>query len=308
MKRAAAVAFLVVATACGTEERPTTPTVAPSPTVVTTPTPEPTPTPTPKPAPFEVDRAMDHVRALSVEIGKRFAGTRGDAIAADYISGAIERMGWEADEQPFDLPQGGTSSNVIGTPPGFTTNEPYMIVGGHRDSIVGPGANDNATGIGAALEIARVLDASPASLPVMFIAFGAEERQPAPGRPHHIGSVHYVAGMSPIERENLVVFVNLDMIGHGDLIICGRLGVGPKDGTKRCVSHAKTLKIAAEERVLPDWSDHGSFQKRDMNTAWLWTGQDPCCYHNDKDLYDHVRPADVERCGKLALAIIRSYS
>jgi hypothetical protein len=312
MRRVFAVMVLLVfSVACGTERGAPTPTVAPTQVASsipgTTPTTPPKPTAPPGPPSFDVAKAMEHVRALSVEIGKREAGSRADEIAGDYIANAIEVLGWASDEQPFQLPQGGSSTNVIGTPPGFTTDEPYLIVGGHRDSIVGPGANDNATGIGAALEIARIVDIAPVSYPVMFIAFGAEERQPAAGRPHHIGSVHYVAQMSLEARENLVAFVNLDMIGHGDVITCGRLAVGPQDGTKRCTKLAKELKIAAQERVLPDWSDHGSFQKKDMNTAWLWTGTDPCCYHNAQDVYDHVRPADVARSGKLALAIIRSY-
>ena len=251
---------------------------------------------------------MDHVRALAVEIGNRQAGTDGDRRAAAYIRERIERVGWDAKEQNFPLPQGGESTNVLGTPPGFDTSEPYLIVGGHRDTIGGPGANDNGTGVAAALEIVRMLDARPAPLPVMFIAFGAEERQPARNRPHHIGSVFYVSKMSDQARENLVAFVNLDMIGHGNPIICGRMTVGPRNGTQRCVRFAKDLGIAAEERVLPNWSDHGSFAAQGMNTAWLWTGEDRCCYHNPRDTIERVRPADVERSARLALTIVRSYT
>ncbi len=251
---------------------------------------------------------MDHVRALAVEIGWREAGSEGDAKAADYIVSRIERLGWNAKEQTFPLPQGGESTNVIGMPPGFDDDEPYLIVGGHRDSIRGPGANDNATGVAAALEIARIVDTDPAPLPVMFVAFGAEERQPARNRPHHIGSIYYVSKMSESARKNLVAFVNLDMIGHGDPIICGRMTVGPTNGTRRCVKFAKELGIPADERVLPNWSDHGSFQAQGMNTAWLWTGEVPCCYHNPRDTIDNVRPGDVERAGRLAMAIVRSYT
>jgi hypothetical protein len=311
MRSFALAAVLLLATvACTRErERAATPT-EPSATSRVAPTSAPTaePTPTPNLAFFRIETAMDHVRALGVEIGKREAGTEPDRQAAAYIRTAIERLGWDASEQTFPLPQGGESTNVIGKPPGFDDGEPYLIVGGHRDSIRGPGANDNATGVAAALEIVRALQVRPAPLPVMFIAFGAEERQPARNRPHHIGSVYYVSKMSERARDNLVAFVNLDMIGHGDVIICGRMTVGPREGTQRCVDHAKRLDIAADERVLPNWSDHGSFQAQDMNTAWLWTGDDPCCYHNPRDTIDRVRPADVARAGKLALAIVRSYT
>lgn len=251
---------------------------------------------------------MDHVRALAVEIGYRVSGTEGDELAASYIAEKIEALGWRAERRPFALPQGGQSWNVVGIPPGFDENAPYLLVGGHYDSLNGPGANDNATGVGVALEIARGVDARPAGLPVLFVAFGAEERQPTPDRPHHVGSRTYVAQMSPAARSNLVAMVNTDMVGHGDTIICGRMSSGPREGTEKCLALGKSLGIPVRERVTPDWSDNGSFLRAGMNAAWLWTGELKCCYHNPRDTIDVVRVPDVDRSGRLALAILRSYS
>ena len=266
--------------------------------------------PTSDPGVFGVDGAMDHVRALSVEIGYRLAGTEGDDEAAAYIARHIEALGWRAERRPFALPQGGESWNVVGIPPGFDERSPYLLIGGHYDSLNGPGANDNASGIGLLLEVARVLDQRPAGLPVLFVAFGAEERQPTPDRPqpNHVGSRHYVSQMSPEARRNLVAMINVDMVGHGDTILCGRMSSGPREGTERCVALAKELGIAVRERVTPDWSDNGPFLREGMNAAWLWTGELECCFHNPKDTIDVVRPADVERTGRLALAIVRSYT
>jgi hypothetical protein len=270
----------------------------------------PTITPSPEAAAgaFGVDAAMEHVRALAVEIGYRAAGTEGDELAAAYIARELQALGWRAERRPFPLPQGGESWNVVGTPPGFDESRPYLLVGGHYDSLNGPGANDNATGIAAVLEIARAVEASPATVPVMVVAFGAEERQPTPERPHHIGSRHYVEAMSSQARRNLVAMVNLDMVGNGDTIFCGRMSVGPREGTERCVATGERLGIAVRERVTPDWSDNGSFLRAGMNAAWLWTGELPCCYHNPRDTIEVVRPDDLERAGRLALAIVRSYN
>lgn len=251
---------------------------------------------------------MEHVRALAGEIGIREAGSPGDALAAQYIASRIEALGWRAERRPFPLPQGGESWNVVGLPPGFDESSPYLLLGGHYDSLRGPGANDNATGIGVLLEIARALDARPAALPVVVVAFGAEERQPVAQIEHHVGSRHYVAQMSEAARRALVAMVNLDMIGHGDTIICGRMSEGPREGTERCLRQGERLGIAVRERITPDWSDNGSFLREGMNAAWLWTGELRCCYHNPRDTIEVVRPPDVERAGRLALAILRSYS
>ncbi len=251
---------------------------------------------------------MEHVRALAVEIGYRPAGTEGDGEAATYIAGRIEALGWRVERRPFSLPQGGESWNVVGIPPGFDERAPYLLIGGHYDSLNGPGANDNASGIGVALELVRELDERRAGLPVLFVAFGAEERQPTPDRPHHVGSRHYVSQMSADAKRNLVAMINVDMVGHGDTIICGRMSSGPREATDRCLARASELGIAVRERVTPDWSDNGSFLREGMNAAWVWTGELDCCYHNPRDTIDVVRSGDVERSGRLAMAIVRSYT
>jgi hypothetical protein len=288
---------------------------SPATTTTTTEPPLPTLPPTPTPTPkgygqINVTRAMDHVRALAAEIGIREAGTDGDETAARYIIERLERLGWDVTEQTFPLPQGGTSTNIVASPPELADlKEPrrYVLVSAHRDSKKGPGANDNASGVALALEIARAVTEVPAPLPVVVVAFGAEEIQPGGRNPSRRGSRVYVSKLTKPSKDNLAVQVNLDTIGHGEPIICGRLDEGPREGTDRCVAAAKRLGIAAEERVLPDWSDHGPFAMAGLNTTWLWTGDVKCCYHNARDTLDNVRAADLERSGQLALAIVRSY-
>ena len=50
------------------------------------------------------------------------------------------------------------------------------MVGGHYDAVVGtPGADDNATGTAAVLELARLLRAAPLDRTVRLVAFAKEE-------------------------------------------------------------------------------------------------------------------------------------
>jgi hypothetical protein len=114
--------------------------------------------------------------------------------------------------------------------------------------------------------------------------------------------------MSADARRNLVAMVNIDMVGHGDTILCGRMSSGPREGTERCLQRGRELGIPVAVKVTPDWSDNGSFLRQGMNAAWLWTGELKCCYHNPRDTIDVVRPADVDRSGRLAMAIVRSYT
>ena len=75
--------------------------------------------------------------------------------------------------------------NVIATLEGSLSSDSVSILGGHYDNILGagdpftivPGANDNASGVAAALEVARVMKKNnyiPENT-IRFIAFGSEE-------------------------------------------------------------------------------------------------------------------------------------
>lgn len=55
----------------------------------------------------------------------------------------------------------GTGTNVIGEKPGFSKPDAVVVVGAHYDQLAGcPGANDNASGVAALFEAARVLSAA----------------------------------------------------------------------------------------------------------------------------------------------------
>lgn len=63
-------------------------------------TPTPAPTPTPDPAP-DGSRALEHVRALAVDIGPRLAGTEGARRAAAYLRDALAAWGYQVEVQSF---------------------------------------------------------------------------------------------------------------------------------------------------------------------------------------------------------------
>jgi hypothetical protein len=98
------------------------------------------------------------------------------------------------------------SYNVIGNLNSITNNAKEIIVSAHWDSKVGPGADDNASGISVMLELAnyfKQIDNLPYNL--KFIAFGAEELG-------MLGSQAYL-NKHPVEFENCALNINLDAIG-----------------------------------------------------------------------------------------------
>ncbi len=70
----------------------------------------------------------------------------------------------------------GEFKSVVGCLPGYLNAGPVMMVGGHYDSVpAGPGANDDGTGVAAALELARVMSQYDWPLDIYFGFWNAEE-------------------------------------------------------------------------------------------------------------------------------------
>jgi acetylornithine deacetylase/succinyl-diaminopimelate desuccinylase-like protein len=116
-----------------------------------------------QPALFSEPNARAHIGMLAGTIGSRPVGTPANARAREYIVDQLRLFGFEVRVQEADARRpvmGRTArvSNIIGVRPG-TRSEAIGIVS-HYDSVpAGPGAADDALGVGVALEAGRVLAA-----------------------------------------------------------------------------------------------------------------------------------------------------
>jgi aminopeptidase YwaD len=93
---------------------------------------------------------------------------------------------------------GGDSANVIAQRGDVRTGAPWLAVGAHLDTVPqSPGAEDNPSGIGVLLAVARAITWRRTRLPVVLIAFGAEEPRGPTDDDHHYGSRAYVDRLAP---------------------------------------------------------------------------------------------------------------
>ena len=111
---------------------------------------------------------------------------------------------------------------MVATPPGTDLSKPYLLVGAHLDTVPqAPGAEDNASGIAVLLELARVYGPAGGTrtrLPVVLVAFGAEEPRGDGDARHHYGSRAYVAAMPRAQRTALRGMLSLDRVGVGTVV------------------------------------------------------------------------------------------
>jgi hypothetical protein len=153
-----------------------------------------------------------HVGMLAQTIGERNVWNKGSlAAAAMYIRKTLMNLGYEVRTQSFDS-QGIVVHNLEVEVPGTTAPGEIIVVGAHYDSVQGgPGANDNASGIAALLEIARLLDGRAATRTLRLVAFVNEE-QPFSGGPE-MGSRVY-AERSRQRGEQIRGMLSLETIGY----------------------------------------------------------------------------------------------
>ena len=107
-----------------------------------------------------VQRLRRQVEALE-GVRHRVAAPERHRAARDYIASELRTLGLRVDLAPFSF-RGHTYHNVVGGVPGSDARRPRLLIGAHFDSTAHtPGADDNASGVAALLECARLIASSP---------------------------------------------------------------------------------------------------------------------------------------------------
>jgi Zn-dependent M28 family amino/carboxypeptidase len=162
-------------------------------------------------APVAPEALALHVTELAGVIGERNVfRPQAYAEAADYIQSTWRGLGYDVSEQEYDV-HGNRCVNLeatrIGTRPGQV-----LLIGAHYDSVRGsPGANDNASGVAAMLELSRLFAAVQPTVTVRFVAFANEE--PPFFMSRHQGSVVY-AKAARARGDDIRLMISLETVGY----------------------------------------------------------------------------------------------
>jgi hypothetical protein len=157
-------------------------------------------------------RLSDHVKYLSETVGERNLSRTGSLQAStDYIRGNLQQAGYVVSERTYPV-SGQQVSNLEVTLTGSDSAGGDVVVGAHYDSIGGaPGANDNASGVAAVLELARQFQGSKLQRSVRFVLFVNEE--PPFFQTNNMGSLVYA---KQLRRDHVSVsaMISLETIGY----------------------------------------------------------------------------------------------
>jgi len=177
----------------------------------------------------------------------------------------------------------------------------YVIIGAHLDhvgsqagKIYFPGANDNASGSAAVLEIAEAFikgNIKP-KRSVVFVLFASEEQG-------LFGASHF-AEHSGIPPERITAMLNLDCIGHGDKLQLGNGKSAPELWKKIKSIDSASVKITVNSTWGGGGADAEPFHKKGIPCAYFASTKSYTYLHVPEDKPETLNKSLFEKITKLA--------
>jgi putative aminopeptidase FrvX len=241
--------------------------------------------------------------ALSIaRDGTRPAGGRLERKAHMRMRKRFRRAGLRVRVQRFDTAHG-RSRNVIGIRDG--ERRCVRVLMAHTDSMPqGPGAIDNASGVGLLAGLAPRLEEIDPPCTVWLVATGAEEGEYT-GSPDHLGAL---ALRRIVPRKRLRYALSLDEVGNGSAFRLRSAVSKPRKRVER-----ELIRAGREQNVEIDWqrddgwghSDHREFQMAGMRGVKLGVLANPC-RHTSCDTPGKLRRGAFRRVQRVVEAVLRS--
>lgn len=203
------------------------------------------------------------------------------------------------------------SSNVIGYLPAAqkAKKKPFLVITAHYDHLgkMGkdtyfPGANDNASGVGMLLYMAKELSMQrDPNYNYVFIAFGGEEAG-------LIGS-SYLVNHPLFKLSQIRFLLNTDIMGSGEE------GITVVNATLFKSEFERLQELNTEGTYLPQIksrgpaanSDHYFFTEKGVPAFFVYTMGPNKHYHDIADTAEELSYAAFEPLAKLLLSFMRSF-
>jgi hypothetical protein len=263
-----------------------------------------------------------HVEVLADDTMEgRAAGSRGGQAAGGYIVDQLQKLRIApagpngAYFQP--VPSGGRNvlALVAGSDPKLTRE--VVVVGAHYDHVgygtrgnsMGPvgyihnGADDNASGTAALLELAEALTMlpNPPKRSILLTFWDGEEQG-------LLGSKHWIANPT-VPRDRLMFFVNLDMVGRLRQDTLRMEGCRSAAGLRQLVSQQNNGVALGLNFVWQNQanSDHWTFFSAGIPFVMFHTGEHED-YHRPSDDTHKVNVEGMERISRLLFNVVHELS
>lgn len=276
---------------------------------------------------IEIKKDLEYL--CSNELEGRMSGKKGNVLAAEYLKEKYESFGLNVIYQKLKIrrmnpgPKNETgddfTQNIIAWIEGNELKEEIVVVGAHMDHIgwgpamsrsrgmaIHPGADDNASGTVALIQIAKAVSLLKGQnkRTVVFISFSAEEMG-------LIGSRYYCNNpVFPKENPNIqnhVFMLNMDMVGYlGKAKNNVSFNEGESSTDISSIIGELSKKYSFAKSITgrrSGGSDHASFYNKKVPIAFLHTGMHNH-YHTPRDTVDKINFDGIEEISKYGFELI----
>ncbi|MGB1656590.1 MAG: M28 family peptidase [Longimicrobiales bacterium] len=264
----------------------------------------------------DIDRLMATVRTLAHDsMAGREAGSNTNVAVARWLTDSLGRLGIAPAAEEYRMPFAwaeGSGVNVLGRIRG-TEGASLIVLTAHfdhigvRDGEIYNGADDNASGTAAVLELARLLVEQPPEADVLVAFLDAEEVG--------LQGARALVARPPEPFPAATVNVNLDMVSRsgGILWAAGAHHTPALRPVLEAVAAEApaTLRLGHDRPDAPegdDWtsaSDHRPFHEAGIPFVYFGVEDHPD-YHRPTDDVELIVPSEFEASVRTIYAAIRA--
>jgi len=264
------------------------------------------------------EHLLSDVKTLSSDAySGRKTGTEGAVMARTYIKKRLKDLGLKSYstlpgyEQTFTAVDKNdkkvNATNLVAFIPGKSAE--VIVISGHYDHLgvlqneIYNGADDNASGVAAMLNVAAFYKKQQPNHTLVFTFFDAGELD-------WQGSSYFV-NHAPFTLDKVLLNVNLDMVSHNDKGELYAAGTYHNPALKNYLTHTNpNVKIMLGHDnpafKIDDWtnqSDQGAFHAK--NIPFLYFGvEDHKDYHRPSDKFENINQAFFLDAANVILQIV----
>jgi hypothetical protein len=171
--------------------------------------------------------------------------------------------------------------------------------------VIFPGADDNASGSAAVMELARHFQKNPPARTLLFMHFSGEE--------WGLWGSRYWTANPTVDIKSVRFMLNLDMIGRldpdGATLTFTAMGMGPEAIAKAKSLAPAGINIEADRgtSVFAGASDHAPFAAKNIPTCFLFTGIH-ADYHKPTDTAEKINWGGLATITQYAKTLITEYA
>lgn len=268
--------------------------------------------------------ASTQARYIATYFPGRMTGTPAEMLSADYLRQQFVQMGYQSDIRTFNSRyiyttkdnhkswHNVTGSTVIAAHEGKAPQQIVIIA--HLDTyapqsdieteknlggLTLQGIDDNAAGLGVMLELADALKSVPTEYSIRFVATSGEEEG-------QLGAENYLERLSPTEKKNILLAINLDSLIVGDKLVFSSGKNTPASVRKltrdRAMALARRHGIQAAARTGINQGDAAAFDNADIPVLAVEAASDKKNKASEHDIrldnqqhIDKAQPGRIER-------------